>query len=894
MKILYLRLDNFAMIKSAMKRKSIEIDFSNSKNRIVLLIGDNGSGKTSILMHLQPFANTGNGDIRNGSDQIVKDQGGNPENGYKEIHIQKEDDLYKIKHHYLYKSNKGLKSFIEKNGVELNPNGNVSSFIEYVEDELGIVPNYLKLLRLGPNVKTFMGMKASERKEYAGELLSDIDMYQKYFKKVNSDSRVIKSLLKSVVERIDKLKIYNQDDEFKKKENLISSLAIKKERHDSINSEIGSINGKISYICPNGEDSLRIVYGELISKEKSLRDKLTKLSNKKRKTFILFLGGIQNTKDTLNSEINDLTNKISVNKGLMDFHFKNLQIQYDMKSQKEEGLKFISSDKQLNEIETHIENLKRERGLLSKRFKGATISVTREEMMQSLAILQEIDKLVNDIYEFNQETVDYVLQYYQSGKNIIGQSKKKINEIDEKIRRLELKLGAIKMGAGKTENKVYILYKPKDCLACECPYYNFYSDIMDSKKSDSSTFTSELKELERIRDEIISVPDIVNKLDCIKTIINANKPLIKKLPNNYLDLKRILVAIKNITPIYDEEEITSFINVLEDYENFLSLDKVIKDSEETRSLMVKNKGSIVDIQKEISEICIEISKCEGEIDNLRKDNSIFEDKISELNSRLESVLEFESIVEKESALTKELDDTVREIQTVKETTAKVLELVNIKKELLSNKEILQNDIKEIEEEIKNIEFKLIEFNKLNEEKKTIEEKYDDIELLKLALSSTKGIPLLFIQLYFKNTQMVINQLLDTVYGGSLELDRFNINEKEFKIPYIKNGIWVDDIAKSSQGEETFISMALSFSIINQSIKDYNILLLDEIDGPLDMKRRIEFLKILEYQLDIINAEQVFLITHNDVFDNYPVDVILTSDKDIDNYKNINIIFGGVA
>ena len=38
------------------------------------------------------------------------------------------------------------------------------------------------------------------------------------------------------------------------------------------------------------------------------------------------------------------------------------------------------------------------------------------------------------------------------------------------------------------------------------------------------------------------------------------------------------------------------------------------------------------------------------------------------------------------------------------------------------------------------------------------------------------------------------------------------------------------------------------------------------------------------------AEQLFLITHNNMFDNYPVDVIMTSDVNIDNFKNVNIIW----
>ena len=185
MKINYLKLKNFVNIKVGMKKTEVEIDFSKSKNKLALLCGPNGSGKTSLLSELHPFANSGNMDVRGEANLIIEGK-----DGYKEIHIQDNEDLYIIKHYYMFsKKTKSVKSFIMKNDVELNPNGNVKSFKEVVNDCLGIDQELLKLMRLGSNVTSLINMKSTNRKNFATKLFSDIEVYQGFYKKVSGKRR---------------------------------------------------------------------------------------------------------------------------------------------------------------------------------------------------------------------------------------------------------------------------------------------------------------------------------------------------------------------------------------------------------------------------------------------------------------------------------------------------------------------------------------------------------------------------------------------------------------------------------------------------------------------------------------------------------------------------------
>ena len=142
-----------------------------------------------------------------------------------------------------------------------------------------------------------------------------------------------------------------------------------------------------------------------------------------------------------------------------------------------------------------------------------------------------------------------------------------------------------------------------------------------------------------------------------------------------------------------------------------------------------------------------------------------------------------------------------------------------------------------------------------------------------SLSRIKLITLRIFQIYLKNIQEITNELLQVIYDGDLYIDNFNITADEFKIPFVTKNTTIKDVCYASQGEKSFISLAISFALMYQSISKYNIMLLDEIDATLDTENREKFLQILEKQMDMINAEQIFVISHNSMFDMYPVDVL---------------------
>ena len=219
-----------------------------------------------------------------------------------------------------------------------------------------------------------------------------------------------------------------------------------------------------------------------------------------------------------------------------------------------------------------------------------------------------------------------------------------------------------------------------------------------------------------------------------------------------------------------------------------------------------------------------------------------------------------------------------------------LELVNLKKDwniFSSNSDEvkrlsiqlsqLKQEISFITKRIEDCRISLTQYKDLQKDLNTYSKIFDEMTLVKDSLSSTKGIPLRYVKNYLGNTEEITNELLDIAFNGRLFIDKFKITQTEFTIPFYNKGKLLDDVKYASQGETSFISIALAFALASQTMHEYNIMLLDEIDSTLDIKFKEKFLKILENQIERIDAEQCFFITHGNMFSSYPVDVVSFSD-----------------
>ena len=154
------------------------------------------------------------------------------------------------------------------------------------------------------------------------------------------------------------------------------------------------------------------------------------------------------------------------------------------------------------------------------------------------------------------------------------------------------------------------------------------------------------------------------------------------------------------------------------------------------------------------------------------------------------------------------------------------------------------------------------------------QQYDMIEVIKKYCSPTGGgIQTLFMQIYMAKTLDLSNQLLGMLFNGEYQLMEFVINESEFRIPFVGNGLPVADISSGSSSQIAIMGMIINLVLLHQASTKFNIARLDEIDGPLDTNNRLGFVNTLYNLIQMLGIEQLFLISHSIEADTSSVDII---------------------
>ena len=855
MKVTYLRLEHFSVISVAQNKDTLEIHFPENGNKIVSIQGANASGKSGLIANISPFAYPTNIDERSGLSTIIEGK-----NGYKEIHYKKNEDHFIIKHYYKpNKNTHSVKSYFSRNGEELNENGNVTSFLSLVEIHFGLTQDMMRLIRLGSNVNSFISLTPAKRKEYIGSLIDEIDMYMKIYRKVNDDLRVLKVLIHSNNQNLYHCHISDINSVEDELTSLRKELRSQEKERDRLVSKISQIDALEK---ENNIDEL---------KRKKMDTEASILEFRKAKEDVERYHLENKTVDQLINTRNDYVNqridiqsKINSYRISIDTTLKNIE-------RMEASVKRVMSESDLSSLHELMKDLQTKITHSKQMLKGfIPHGCSSEDIGAIISKLSSFNQIGQMIYTLGKKPLQIYLKLRREDTSVDRflkeQAKRNLSRVSE---------DDVKKLLSQAFQDDDIITPNCDTQFQECPYYRF-SEVLHQVKN-------KLDE-ESLDDETLRYINVIsNNVDCILNEVDGI--LVKSFPDKLKDGIKEKSVLSNLTQtisLFDLAPLQEYQSIVKEYEVYQAMVQRYKECEDQLSVY-KNAG--IDAQlHEIQSMKDQITFYHKNIETLNGDLISLQKKLEELDSHIMYVTKYQD---------------GKKYQNILENTLESLNKVLIPLESSSQEKIeLQFQLRNIntllgsmQEQIKSTEYKISEYNRLVEESKVLAKKQKDLSIIMEAVSTKKGIPVVYMNTYLGKIQTLANNLLSIIYGDQLRLAKFKVTQETFEIPYVRNGTKIPDVRFASQSEIPLTTMALSFALSHKATEKYNIILLDEIDAGFDEHNRSAFLKMLHRQMMELHAEQVFIISHNlnNIID-IPIDVIRMSDVNSPS-KLQNIIYG---
>ncbi len=847
-------LKNVAGLYVGLNKYIVEIDFTKSKNKIICINGENGSGKSVLIASLTPFASVTSLDERSSLNYIIPHK-----EGYKEIHYDHNGDKYILKHYYKPTKDGGhsVKSYFMKNGEELNENGNVTSFISLVEIHFGLTPEMMRLIRLGTNVNSFITLTPARRKEYIGKLIDEIEMYLNIYKDVNEQIKVVKAFLSTNNSNLYNCHISDIVVEEEKLSQLSKEIKAREKERDKIISKISKIK---SLINDNDIDDLERKRKEseasLIEFDKT--DKLVQsmsLQNTSVEQLVAKRSDISNTRIDTQAKINSY--RISIDTALKSIERLEGSIKKATSNNDVQSL--------INAIETLTDQIK-STSIMVTNFTPASGS-NSTDVQYMITKLSSFNQISQMIYTFGNKPREVYLKLKRDNKSVDKflkeQMKKSMSRINE---------DDIKVLINQVFQDEGVITPNCDTEYEGCPYYRLFDTINTIKdKLEEESFDDEtLRYIQVISNNVDNILNEIDQMTKIK-IPDALKVILKE--------NSILERLDKKLPFFDLSDMQMYLSLLKEYEVYKS--NLVKVKEYEYQLSIYKKSGVETQLAEIKELKDSIGFYKNNINTLSG-------KIDEINKELGSIDHAIGVVTKYNDSKKYKKIVLSTLESTNKILKPLESASNEKKELDFSLMQITNLINRQRVDYRELDNRISEYNRLINEGKKLSKQYKELSIILESVSTKKGIPVLYMKQYLGKIRSTTNNLLKIVYKDGLKLSKFNVTPDTFEIPYVKNGSKIPDVRYGSQSEVSLITMALSFALSNQLSGNYNILLLDEIDAGLDANNRSEFLKMLNIQMYVLKCEQVFMISHNvSQMAMIPMDIIkLTETGDISSSQNI--------
>ena len=880
MKYLQATFKNYIGFYNGMGLYEVNIDFRKCTHNIILITGKNGSGKSTLMNHINPFPDSSNSFIPNKTAEkhlVLFDKG----DTYT-IQIVSPADL---------KGRKTTKAYIQKNGTELNENGNVSSYKEIVFNEFELDANYVSLSRLSNSDRGLGDKTPAERKRFASNIIDNLETYNTIYKTLNKKSLIYKSHTNTIHTKIQNIG---------NGENLKLRLKQMQVREGELNREIMSANNTIVSIetkySIDEEEALKVK--QITDKEEELSVKLT----------------------TLETQVNSQYHKTKIQPDKIQSQYATdtTLIESYRRKLAEITEKWKNETARLKETDDTISSLRAElncniseddiadRYNKSQNMISEIVAELRNINIPTETDIVELEKVISfcerfsiSIDKFNDGLTPRDLEYIIKEFDTISTT--------DLLSSQEIYISKIESGKqilAETQGKLQLLAtledRPKDCKIDTCPFIANAVAIQNSMQGDIIEILSSIQESNlELSDKVSEIQSKIDyhnsmsfkkmELDSIRRDILEIKDILYKYYPHFIENLDIMILNMNTFGfIREHKKVTDAANLLRmlsaEYQQNMILEIEYRNYREKVQLLNSSRNMLNKLETTQVKLVNSISDLKSEMDN-------YSSTISNLESKINTEVEYMNIYLRYLDVLEEHKTIKAQVEEYQKKSSKAIEALSQITGLRAKINTLSAELDPLMREINTISGQLTLLDSYYEEYAKYKQSYDIIETLKKYCSPTSGgIQTLFMQLYMSKTKDIANSVLSMLFNGSYKLDDFIINENEFRIPFIGEGLPVDDISSGSGAQIAMMGMIINLVLLHQASTKFNIAQLDEVTATLDSYNNSQFTNIMFYCMQILNIEQLFLISHSTETDNSYADVIKL--KGYENYES-NIQSGNI-
>lgn len=891
MRLLRLRLENYIGIYNGMGLSSIEIDFSKCIHKVLIIKGDNGTGKSTIFKALTPLADS--------SIDYIPDK-----TAIKEIAYETDfQTILNIKYESLVKDGirRPTKCYLNRlnpdGSIEnLNPSNNITTAKEVIYDILGIDDNFITLSQLSANKKGLGGLKPSERKRYVNSIISSLAAFNNIHKMITTKSTVLKSIIDSYVTKLSQIgNIAIVEDAIKKDTLALKELDNKK---NGLISEIATIKSELSRLDSSGSflDDYKDLSMRKIILEKEIRElpDIEEYSEEKLIQYEKDMAKYEANEEMLSSRAKELLDEESkINNNITELTIK-LDSLYNKEHMDDLNSKIESTKKELESYKPYFH--------LFKTYKD----ISEQDYETVKLVIEKFNSTVENIFQTYSETVrKESMNSLRTGKNeVILDHTEILSGLEKQLEDLRTEKRDVEFlnNRSKDYNKI-----PDDCNhKSDCP---FIKDVVEAKNA------------LRSRQSLYSLSTKINStLDAIESAKNLAEENMIKTQCLY-EMKSILEYIQSMSKIIRKfpgtESLDSINTLYHNIEhgirlNFESVDKYqeFKNISTIVSALEEDLHSYETAKEKLISANAEIRILQEKIDTDLKNLSTIRDSKLSIFAEIEKIrsnkMEIEMVLdsiryakinkEKFEKVSVELNEITNKIESMEKNTILIKDLTDKLNRRASELSSLQNtDLPAISKAIEENKYRMVLFEQYTRDSQEYAAKYNEVQMIK-KYTSIHGIQTVYMSVFMNSILNTTNTLLRLLFGGRFALQPFVINENEFNIPCADSeGRVREDISLMSDSQLSMISMLISFVLLRNSSNRYNIIKLDEVDDNLDSMNRIQFSILIEQIMNDLGFDQCLIISHNNELDLSNTDIVILkmeSQEMIDSLYNSggNIVF----